>query len=893
MSFEPGQTMLHYQLIGKLGAGGMGEVWRARDTSLKREVAIKLLPAGFAADAERRARFENEARTLAALNHPNIATIYGLHIDQPAPFLAMELVPGTSLEERLALGALPIDEAVAIAGSIARALEIAHDGGIVHRDLKPANVMLTPDGIVKVLDFGLAKVLGDDTGGPAGDPAASPTVTSLGTQAGMILGTAAYMSPEQARGLPVDRRADVWALGVVLFEMLTGRRLFAEDTVSDTLAAVLRADLDLDALPDGVPQEVRRVLARFLERDPVRRLRDAGELRFVADEYAAHGDVASREQAAPQASGAGAWRFRALLIPAALVLGVAVGALAIRQDGPEQLLSWLTIPPLADQVQYAAPSGRTGLSLSPDGQRVSYVLRSGSTPVVVTRSLDDPAPKIVPGTEHASRVIYSPDSRSIVVNGRDRLLLLPAEGGAGRELCRPCNMQYGGTWAADDTLVLAPNWASGLLALPIAGGQPMPLTTLDRQRGDVSHVYPYALPGGRKVLFTIWTPAIADRMAAVVGIDDGQVQIVARGGNHYGYTDGHLLFERNGVLYAQRLDLGSLEVSGSAVVIVSGLQRKSVDGYAQYSVSQTGVLAFQQGSDGEPAEALWVDREGNTQLALPGSENLTDVALSSDGTMLAAAKPEENSGYQVQVFDLAGGTRTRLTHGGDNLVPLFSPDGKRVLFVSSLFDNYVIAEATVDGSTPPAVAVDTRNFGGPTDWSPDGTQLVYDRNDDNGVNDIWITDFKTPPRVVMAMPANESGATFSPDGKWLAYTSDATGSRQLYVVSADGSGAPRQVTQDGTSSARWSRLGGEIIMQRDEQVWSLPVSTSPTLRVGTAVRLFDLPGMKQGDAGRREFSIAPDGRFLILRYEKLSPERSRIHVIQNLPELLRRRSAAL
>jgi hypothetical protein len=429
-----------------------------------------------------------------------------------------------------------------------------------------------------------------------------------------------------------------------------------------------------------------------------------------------------------------------------------------------------------------------------------------------------------------------------------------------------------------------------LHAVPAAGGTPEPITVLDAERGDINHAFPFALPGGTHVLFSIWTPDVKDRMGAVVRLSDRSVTIVARGGNNYRYAAGHLLYERGGVLYAIPFDLKMLETSGAAFAIASAIRRVNSDGFAAMEVSRNGVLVFQSGGDGELKEAVWADRAGSITPALAAPGVFTNPALSPDGRYLAVSIPVANSGYRVHVHDLEGGTKAELTSEGDSLVPLFSPDGRRVLFVSSLFDDYVIAQGSVDGSTELEVVVDTEQYAGPTDWSPDGRTLLYDKLTVGGNRDIWSwTEGEGEPRPVAGNGAMESGATFSPDGRWIVYTSNTTGANQLYVVPAGEQGAPRQISDMIVDAARWSPAGGEIFIARADGIWSLPVETEPDLRVGAPVKLFQVEGQRRGDDARPEFDVTADGqRFILLRYADLDPEQLQIQVIQNLPELLRR-----
>jgi len=901
-----GRTLSHYKIVSKLGEGGMGAVYLAEDSTLGREVALKVLPAEMVGDPERLERFQREARSVAALNHPNIVTLHSVEEADGVPFLTMERVEGRSLDQLLPPSGFTLDQLFPLAIQIADALAAAHDKGITHRDLKPANVMVTAEGRVKILDFGLAKLAEQET---------EEEQTQLMTQAGMILGTVPYMSPEQIQGQAVDSRADIFSLGILLYEMATGRRPFSGDNPASVISAVLKDEPPpVTTVRAGLPNHLGRIIRRCLEKLPQRRFQSARdvqlELEDLQKELATAGDrPASTAGAMPvggfSASGHGApaaptapnarrplhtWGWVAALLLAGLAAWGWLGRPPAQQaDLP---LTWLTIPPSPGDFQSYDPDSRSVATLSPDGGTVVYAVRSGGDKWLARRDLDHPESVRLEGSQGARQRFFSPDGRSIAFTGAGRMLAIPAVGGSAREICSPCNARYGGTWSADGSIVFTPNWASPLMIVPATGGRPQPLTELEGERGDISHLFPFAMPGGTHVLFSIWMPEADDRLAAVVRLADRQVTIVARGGNFYRYVAGHLLYERRGVLFALPFDSDALEVTGQPVAITGRLQRINADGFAAFSVSANGMLAFQHGRDGQLRQALWVDRDGHTEPALNEPGPFSNPALSADGRLLAMAVPVEDSGYRVQVYDLAGGTRVELTPKGDNLVPLFSPDSRDVLYVSSAFDDYVIARAAVDGSTPPEVAIDTTGYAGPTDWSPDGRSLVFDMQDPEGNSAIWIlTEGEAEPRRIADTPALESGATFSPDGHWIVYASDATGRRELYLVPADGQAAPRQITQSGVGGARWSPAGGEIFIERQEALWSLPIETQPSLRVGTPARLFNLPRKKSINDARPEFDVTPDGqRFIMLQDLEPDPEFLTIQVIQNLPELIRRRA---
>ena len=889
-----GRTLSHYEITAKLGEGGMGEVWRATDTALNREVAVKVLPEEMAADLERLERFKREAQAIAALNHPNIVTIHSVEEADGVNLLTMELVEGKSLDQILPTGGFELDRLFPLAIQIADALAAAHEKGIVHRDLKPANVMVTGDGRVKVLDFGLAKLAEQE--GEAEE-------TQLMTQAGMILGTVPYMSPEQVQAKPVDHRSDIFSLGTVLYETATGERPFQGDNPASVFSAVLtHQPAPLTERKADLPADLGRIVRRCLEKAPERRFQTALdvqlELEDLQREVAASG-MGEREAAGRPTAGAPAGRRSArslapwtlaVLMTLVAIWGWLARPAAEKPVGPS---SWLTFPPFSDELKFHAPDERNSLSLSPDGGAVVYNALAEGNPVLVRRTLADPRLEPLEGSEGAGQHFFSPDGTALAFETGTRVLVVPAGGGTARVVCSPCSAEHGGTWTTSGQIVLAPHWASPLSIVPDTGGKPERLTTLDRERGDVAHLRPAALPGGTHVLFSIWTPELETRMAAIVRLADGSVEVVARGGNHYRYADGHLLYERSGVLFAVPFDLAARKTTRAGFPITEKIQTMSADGFASFAVSEDGTLALQKGGDGFLKEAVWVDRRGNAVRALPEPGLFINPALSPDGRLLAMATNISGS-FRIRVYDLDGGTQTELTPGGDNLIPLFSPDSRSVLFISSLFDDYVIARAYVDGPSRLEVVVDTDQYGGPNAWSPDGRTLAYSRAQPGGNFDVWVkTEGEAAPRAIAATPDMEVGASFSPDGRWLAYTSDATGTNELYLTSADGRETSRQITQLGVEAARWSPAGGEIFIERLDEIWSLPVATDPDLRVGTPVKLFSLPGKRSSQDYSPEFDVTADGkRFLTIRYLEPDPEQFHIHVIQNLPELLRQKSAA-
>jgi len=597
-NFEPGKSLLNYRLASKIGEGGMGVVWKATDVTLNRSVAVKVLPDLFANDPERLSRFEREARLLASLNHPHIAAIYGLHEAEGAHFLTMELVGGETLDARLKSGPLPVEETLRLALQLAEGLETAHESGIVHRDLKPANIQVTDDGLVKILDFGLAKALSGESGGSSPASSLSPTMTSAGTRVGVILGTAAYMSPEQAKGKPIDRRSDVWAFGAVVCEMLTGKRLFDGESISEMIAAVLKTDPDWKTLPPQTPPALKRLLRRCLEKDPRHRLRDIGDARVILEEILsgrADEDAQPDSAAAIAAAQAAA---RAAARPPLMMMGVAAVAAVAVTASAFVFLRPAPPPPQPVRLEAAVTGDQPLLQvqgsaaiLSPDGRSLAYVTGSASdisATKLYVRFLGRLEDTHLAGTDAAYNPFFSPDGQWIGFVTPQALKKVSISGGTPLVLC-PVALSRGATWGKSGAIVFAPNPASGLMQLPAAGGTPAPLTTLEN--GEMSHRWPQFLPDGERVLFTAYKAG--DRNSAAIEIVDiktGKRTPVHQGGTYARYSaSGHLLYLNRGTLFAAPMDLGSLKLTALPAPVLQDIG-VNLEGGGQYDVSASGSL---------------------------------------------------------------------------------------------------------------------------------------------------------------------------------------------------------------------------------------------------------------------------------------------------------------
>ncbi len=821
MSIEAGRQLLHYRLIEQIGEGGMGVVWKARDTTLDREVAIKTLPPAVAGDADRLARFAREARLLATLNHPNIAGVYGLHEVDGLHFIAMEMVPGEDLAARLARGPLAVDEAVDIARQIAEALEAAHEQGVIHRDLKPANVKLTPEGQVKVLDLGLAKALVGEASGDSASVSLSPTMTTEGTVAGTLLGTAAYMSPEQAKARTVDRRADVWAFGCVFFEMLTGKKAFAGDGVSETLASVLRDDVDWDALPAATPAAAVRVLRRCLDRNVKMRLRDIGEARVALSPESLEAATDGDSVYGPAAAAAGSRnreRFILAIALAAIVVAAVAGWFAAHRGEmtvrPEVRAA---IRPPAGQVFEGYASYTGNLTLSPDGTRMTFSSSAeGGRPVLHVRSLGSESSQPLAGTDGATFPFWSPDGRHLAFFVEGKLKRIDLDGGAPMTICAAAAGR-GGTWNASGDILFAPETQTPILRVSAGGGEPAPVTTLDSQRkGETTHRFPSFLPDGNHFLFIRMGHAAAldgQVNSLWVGSLDGAEPVeLMQTASNAAYAMGHLFYLRDQFLMARPFDPDALKFTSEPFVVGEGIVFQPTYWRGSFAVAEGGVIAF-QGGVGLHRLLVWYDREGNQLGEIGDAGQYGPIRLSRDDRQLAATINDPGSGRgDIWIFDIARNVSSRLTFDdAHDTNPVWSPDGDRIAFQSdrenSTGDVYVVR---ADGRGEPELLFASEGPTSPTDWTPDGRFLSVDLS--GGKNDLWIVPVDGgDPFELIATPFDEGYARFSPDGKWITYISNESGRFELYLTRfPSGEGKWQLSTDGGDWAIGWKEDGSEI-----------------------------------------------------------------------------------
>ena len=824
MSLSAGARVGPYEILSALGAGGMGEVYRARDPKLGRDVALKVLPTAFALDPDRIARFKREAQVLASINHPNIAAIYGFEDSDSAHALVLELVEGPTVADRIAQGPIPLEETLRIARQIADALEAAHEQGIIHRDLKPANIKLRPDGTVKVLDFGLAKVL-EPTSAIGIDAMASPTVTSPAmTGMGVFLGTAAYMSPEQARGMAADKRSDIWAFGCVLYEMLSGERLFRGETITDVLAAVVNSEPDWSR----VPLRTRRLLRACVEKEPRRRLQAISDAWLVLDETAPESHMAHSSHRV-------AW-LSTLVV--ALVAAAALWMLWRQPVLEERQLHFHVDPPPGTRF----PGVAGGSSISPDGRAVAFVAASDERTLWIRR-LDSLTSDQLPGTTGAEFPFWAPDGRSVGFFADGKLKKIEISGGRPVVIAAAPNPR-GGTWAADGTIVFSP-LVGTLHQVVASGGTPTPITTLDISNGENAHRWPQFLPGGRRFLYWVRSSK-PNRTGVYLGSLDrphDKVFVVeslsaAAYSPPRGKEPGYLLRVRENVLVGQPFDPERAQVSGQPVPIVGaqGVGTVGAINRSLFSVSNEGTLLF-SGAD-DKYQLVWFNRNGKALSTVGKPDRYAAVRISPDGNRAAISVVNSSGQRDIWVMELARGLPNRLTYDS-GFVPVWSPDGHRIAYHDVVQTRlFVIAASGGDRQTmmeAPAVYIN--------DWSPDGRLLIYTQISTTTLDDLWVvpTSGDRIPVPVLVTPFNELHGQFSPDGKWIAYTSNESGQEEIHVRSMPATGSTR-VSTSGGSFARWRTDGKELFYRSpDGRLMAVSVATvAEGLQFGSPAALMQL-----------------------------------------------------
>jgi Tol biopolymer transport system component len=838
-----------YEIQGLLGVGGMGEVYRARDPRLGRDVAIKILPREFTNDINALTRFEREARILAALNHPNIGAIYGLEDgpagdDGPSRALILEFVDGVTLAERL-VRPIPISETLTIARQIADALEAAHEQGIIHRDLKPTNVKVRPDGTVKVLDFGLAKALTTAPASGSPDSPNAPTSPAVATQCGVVLGTAAYMSPEQAKGRAVDTRADIWAFGAVLYEMLTGRPAFSGDTVSDTLVAVVASTPAFDALPGGTPPRLEHLLRRCLDRDARMRLRDIGEARVELIRLEAGGfdqPATSLRVAAPKR-----WAWMAAALAGVAVAGtLAVYAPVDPAPSPR--------PSARAQFELSMPAGAvlTGsgaglVGISPDGRYIVFAARTDGKRALWLRPIDSQDARLLAGTDGGTMPFWSPDSAFIGFFANDGLKRLEISTGSVQPLTEASATPGGGAWNRDGVIVFAPIQEGPLFRVAASGGTATPLTTLDAANQESMHSWPSFLPDGRHYLFQVFGTANSGIYLGALGSAERTLLIRQESvdATAVQYASGHLVFVRNRTLVAQPFDADALELRGEAFPLAQGFGIGGT-GSPAFGVSENGVLVFRR--FGEPAtfQLTWLGRDGVKQGTVGAPAAYRTFDLSPDGQTLAVDRFVDQS-VSIWLMDVARGTSTRFTSDPFSAGPIWSPQGDRIGFGSvrdTAPNPFVRTLAGVEQRLARVTGnVDIRS------WSPDGRVAIGDITDARTRTDLWLfsTSGPQPPTPFLQTVFDERSAMISPDGRWVAFTSDEGGVPAIYVTTFPVPGPRVRISPEGGDFAWWRGDEKELFFQTGLTIMSARIMTAAgaanamAFRTATPRALFTLP----------------------------------------------------
>jgi serine/threonine protein kinase/Tol biopolymer transport system component len=880
-----GKSIAHYEILDKLGAGGMGVVYRGRDTRLDRKVAIKALPEDFASDPERLARFEREAKVLASLNHPHIASIHGMEKSEGQSFLVLELVEGETLAARIAKGPIPVQEAMELGRQIAEALEAAHEHGIIHRDLKPANVKVKSDGTVKVLDFGLAKAFPSQVGEV--DLSQSPTLASPATQMGVILGTAGYMSPEQARGQAVDKRTDIWAFGCVLFEMLTGCAAFPGGDITEIFAAVIRAEPDWSKLPTRLHQGVRDVLERCLEKELRNRYHDIADVRIEVERVL-------RDPHGPRAEplGTAQGNFRSLVSwgVAAFALGAVLAGTTILNlrraapNAPRPVRFSFGVPTAPSQQAMGELWGT--MAISPNGTLVAYLGARRDYPEqrsserarqLYLRRIDESEGRPIPGTEGARELFFSPDGAWVGFVSAGKLQRVPVAGGAPLEICNARNV-LGASWGPDERIIFGGGISSGLLRVAVAGGEPEPLTSPDRAKGEIHHGLPEILPDGRTVLFTIAT-GDGSRIAKLSLDTDEWDELLPYGGGPRFLSAGYILFSEKGNLRLARFDPEARQVAGSILPVLDGIQWINVAGLerASFSASLSGDLAFVPGGLGFfETKLVWVDRRGDETVIDADRAVYIAPRISPDGRRIAVNRLGELGVGEIWVMDADGGQAFPVADDGADYNPVWTPDGRTLTYTS----NGEMFEKRVDRDDARVLHLKRENYQLPRSWSPDGRFLAFVELSRDGSR-IWVMPRDGAPEPLLDSSFNSGAPRFAPRGDWIAYVSDESGREEVYVRRYPGSERGYRISRGEGREPVWSVDGRELFYRRGNQMVAVEITMETELEVIDHVELWKAPYFSQELFGTN-YDVAPDGRFLMLGVPaRPDAEPARINVFLN------------
>jgi Tol biopolymer transport system component len=890
MTLAPGVRLGPYEILAPLGAGGMGEVYRARDTRLGREVALKVLPAELSGDVERLRRFEQEARAASALNHPNIVVVHDVGVSDSISYIAMERVEGKSLRELMAPGLLSVRRIFPLATQIAEGLARAHAGGIVHRDLKPENVMVSEDGFVKILDFGLAKLVLP----PSEELTAAPTAAMEAprTRSGVILGTVGYMSPEQAAGREVDYHSDQFSFGSILYEMATGRRAFQGDSAAQTLAAIIQEEPPpIASLRPEVPSPFCWIIERCLAKAPAERYDSTRDLARELGNLRDRLSGASLTRIAPGRPARGpAWR-RALAWAVTAALSIALLASLLARRGPgkaanESLMRfWVAAP---EGAGFGSGEIFTNSAISPDGRSLALVAGSLGRNVLYVRRLDSLDSRVVPGTEGAASPFWSPDSRLLAFFAEGKLKKSSPGGGPAQTICK-ASWEGVGSWNREGRILFseAVPGREGIYSVSSDGGEATRVTTPNAERGEKFHFWPHFLPDGRHFLYVALIFGSGFPHEVRIGsLDSKETKSLGSIDSRVEYAPpGFLLFVREGTLLARPFDAKTLRWAGEAQPVAERVHYFFGPGNAGFSVSQNGVLAYERGKT--PSRVVWIDRRGKETSTVAALEQVADLRLSPDGRQAALAAADARFGTSdIWVFDLSRGVSTRLTsEPTDEVSPIWSPEGRRIIFRSDRNGPPDVYEIASTGGGDPRPLLELGGVETPQDFSPDGKSLLYTQANRTTGLDLWLLPLfgERKPVSFLRTRFDEDRPRFSPGGDWVAYDSTETGGSEIYVTSRDGRGGRTRVSTDGGYSPRWRRDEKELFyLAPGRRVMAAPVKTGAAFDAGAPVELFRF------DSAVFDYDVGPDGqRFLVS--EAAKPPGPPIAVVANWPAALRER----